>query len=184
MFADEFVELPTAGCEGDDGGGGEFDEDAIGLGGRDECAAEGGESGGEFLGLVVGVGGVTQPRTVAEDGIPLGGGETHLGGELAGLFNAVVKLAGEIAVEKHDGFGGEQAVFRAAEAQDVDPRAPGEVGRRVTAALVEGGGRVCETSAVEVHGEIVEVRPVGQSVEFGGGVDGSEFRRLGQRECA
>lgn len=52
----------------------------------------------------------------------------------------------------------------------------------MTAALVKGGGSVRETSAVEVNREIVGVRPVGQSVKFGGRIDGPEFGRLGQRE--
>ena len=129
MCADEFVEMPAAGLERGDGGRGEFDEDAVRFCGGDEWATERSEGGGEFPCLVVGVGGVTTPRTVAEDRIPLGGGETHFRRELAGLFHAVGKLAGEIAVKKYDGLRVEEAVFCAAETQDIDADSPREIGR-------------------------------------------------------
>src|SRR5881628_3711758 len=38
---------------------------------------------------------MANPRAIAEDRDPLGGGETHLRRELAGLLHAIVKLARE-----------------------------------------------------------------------------------------
>lgn len=182
VFADEFVEVPAAGFKGGDGGGGEFDEDAVGFGGGDEARAEGDEAGGEGAGLAVGVGGVTEPCAVGENGGPLGGGEAHLRRELAGLFHAAVELAGEGAVEEDDGFGGEEAVFRAAETEDVEAGAPSEIGGGV--ARVGAGGGVGEAGAVEVDDEVVGVGPIGEGAEFGGGVDGPEFGGLGEGEGA
>jgi hypothetical protein len=135
-----------------------------------------------FAAWRVGVGGVTQPGAVGEHGGPLRGGETHLRGELAGLFHAVVEFAGEVAVEEDDGLGGEEAVFGAAEGEHVDTGAPGEIGGRAVAAGLEGGAGVGETGAVEVDGNRVGVREVGERAEFGRRVDRAELGRLRERQ--
>lgn len=175
----EDVEMPAAGMELLDGVEGELDEDAVGLDGVKELeAGEGFEEMGELPGHGIGMGGVAEPGAVGEQSAPGSGEEAHFGGQLAGLFDAVLKVAGEVGVEEHNGFGDGPAVFGEAEAEDVDAGAPGEVG----GGDVEVGEGVGETGAVEVDMEAEAVGGAGEVGEVVGGIDGAEFGGLGEAE--
>ena len=129
------------------------------------------------------MGGVAEPGAVAEQGGPLGGGEAHFRGELAGLFHPIREVAGERVVEEHDGLGGEHAVLGAAKAQHVHTRAPGQVGG-AHALRGQGGDGVGEARAIHVQGQPVPARHGAEGADFTGLVERAEFRGLGERERA
>jgi len=184
VLADERVKMPAVREERGGGGRRELGEDGVDGGLAEERdAGKGAEGGGEFSGLGVGVGGVAEPGAGFEDRAPLGAGEALFGGELAGLFHAVGEVAGEGFIEEDDGLGGEQAVFGAAETEDIDAGTPGEVGGSVAGGS-DGGAGVGEAGAVEVDGEAVGVGEVGEGVDLGRGVDGPVFGGLGEGEGA
>ena len=184
MFADERIKVPALCVESGGGGGRKLGEYGVDLRLAEEGdAGEDAEGGGEFLGVGVGVGGVAEPGARFEHGAPLGAGEALFGGELAGLFHTVGEVAGELFIEKDDGLGGQQAVFGAAETEDVDACAPSEIGGGV-AGQRGGGAGVGETSAVHVHCEAVGVGEVGEGADFGGGVERAVLGGLGEGERA
>src|ERR1700722_2854679 len=73
----------------------------------------------------VGVPGIAQPKIVGEVGVELGGGETHLRGELSGSLGPEAELGGQGAVEDDDRIGGDAPVLDGAEGQHVHAGAPG-----------------------------------------------------------
>ena len=74
----------------------------------------------------VGVRRAPQPRAVLQHAHPRRGKETHLGAELSGLLAAVIEIFGQAAIEEHDGVANVRAVFRAAEAEHIHARLPGD----------------------------------------------------------
>ena len=68
--------------------------------------------------------GIAQPQTVGEVGVELGGGETHLGGELSGSLSPEAELGGDGALEDDDRVGGDAPVLDGAKGQHVHTGAP------------------------------------------------------------
>src|SRR5436190_15139973 len=93
---------------------------------------------------------VLKPCAVLKEANPRSGKEPHFGSELTSLFATIFELPSEFAVEKHNGFADAQAIFCAAEAQNIDPDFPGKFLRR-DAQRDDG---VSEASAVHLNLEI------------------------------
>ena len=111
----------------------------------------------------IGMGRVPQPGSGFEYALPLATLEAHLGGELTGLFAAVVELRRQRRVEEHHRLGGVEAVLGAAQGQHVDTRAPAQVGRRHPGQRRE---RVGETRTVHLHRHAVRMRHRTERCDF------------------
>ena len=79
----------------------------------------------EPCGHGIGVPGIAQPQIVGEVGVELGGGETHLGGELSGSLSPEAELGRQGAVEDDDRISGDTPVLDGAKGQHVHAGAPG-----------------------------------------------------------
>jgi len=100
---------------------------------------------------------IAEPEVVGEVGVELRGDEAHLRQAMAAAVLAERELFGQRLVEHDDRLGGERAVLRGAEGQEVDAGAPGEVGGR-RAGRCDGVG---EAGAVEVYPQAARNIPQG-----------------------
>ncbi len=179
--ADEGIEHPALVEEGLDGVGGELEEDHVGLARVEEAeAGDGGQLGFEEGGHAVGVGGVAEPGLVLEHADPGGGEEPHFRGELAGLFAAVIELAGHVVVEEDDRLADGHPVLGTAEAEDIDAGLPGDF----LGGDAEGGDGVGEAGAVHVEAQFMAAGDFPEGLDFVDGIDGAEFGSLGEADGA
>ena len=79
----------------------------------------------------------------------MGGGETHLGGELSGSLSPEAELGGHGAVEDDDRIGGYAPVLDGAKGQHVHAGAPGELG----GVAAQCGDGVGEAGAIHVNAQ-------------------------------
>src|SRR6202044_3081402 len=114
----------------------------------------------------VGVPGIAQPKIVGEVGVELGGGETHLGGELSGSLSPEVELGGQGALEDDDRIGGYAPVLDGAKGQHVHAGAPGQLG----GVAAQRGDGVGEAGAIHMNAQARLLRNTGQVPDLGGGV--------------
>ena len=132
------------------------------------------------LGHGVGVATVLEPGAVLEHADPGSGEETHLGGELAGLFAAEGEFFGEFKIEEDDGVAHVGAVLGAAEAEDINTGLPGDLFGRD----IEMGDGIGEARAIHVEFEPERFAAKADGVEFGRGVNGADFGGLGDGDGA
>jgi hypothetical protein len=101
--------------------------------------------------------GVALPSAVFQYPDPLAALKAHLGGQLSALLAAVIKLRRQFGIEKHHRFGGVESTFGAAETQNIDTGAPGDV-RGAGPAHAQRGQGVGKTGTVHVQRQIVGTR--------------------------
>src|SRR5436190_15933897 len=94
---------------------------------------------------------VPEPRTVLQHSDPRGGEKSHLRGELARLFAAVIEFGREIAIEENHGVTNGHAVLRAAKAKNIDARLP----RDFLRSAAQRSDRIRKARAIHVHAESV-----------------------------
>ncbi len=124
------------------------------------------------------MGGPFEPGPVAQHADPGRGEKAHFGGELAGLFAAVIKLLGEFQIEKHDGLADSDTIFGAAEAQHINAGLPGDF----LGGDAEGGHGIGKAGAVHVQVEAEAFGDGPNSLEFIGGVNGADLGGLGEAD--
>src|SRR5688572_2675019 len=105
---------------------------------------------------------VPKPRAVLQHSNPRRGEKTHFRRELPGLFAATIKVLGEFAIEKHDGFADGHSIFRSSETEDIDAGLPSDfLGRNV-----ERGDGIGKTRAIHMNAQIELACGFGQYLQL------------------
>src|SRR6185503_6842726 len=180
-FADERVEHPTPIPKSFDEVLWQLGEDRISLAREKNFDfRNGAQLSLETARHLIGVGGMPKPRPVLKDADPRRGEKTHLRGELAGLFAAVIEFESQLLVKEDDRFPQGNAILRPAEAKDIDPCLPRNFLRR----NVKGCNRVREPSAVHVQPQTEFAAHLPHGAHFGRRINGAQLRRLRHADSA
>jgi hypothetical protein len=96
---------------------------------------------------------------------------------MAGPLAAEFKIAHQVGVEEHDGFGGQGTVLRRPERQDIDAGTPGDVAWMA----VEECQRIGKACTVHVHSQSKITRQLADGGDLGRPVRRAQLGCLGQR---
>ncbi len=134
----------------------------------------------QISGHLVRVRRVPQPGARLQHADPRRGDKTHLARQLARLLAAIIELAGQFQIEKDHRVAHERPVFRAAEAEHIDSRLPGEFLGRDS----HRRHRVGEARAIHVDLQPVlfGLRP--DRLDFLDGVHRAQLGGLREADCA
>jgi len=126
----------------------------------------------------VGVGRVAQPQIVREIGLELGREKAHLGKQMAAALAPIAEIPGRLGTEEDHRLRRHGAVLGGAEGERVDPRLPGDLGRRAT----EPRHGVGEARAVDMQRQPVAPANLGDGGGLGHRVHGAGLVRLAQAD--